>query len=450
MAERLLIIDTCSNALDLAMRAQEYGHEVLYYDKNRSDGSHRMAGRGIVPKLIDFDLLRKKYIGWSTIIFCPDNVMYLDLLEPYRKLGYPIFAPSVEAADWELDRAKGQAAMKAAGIKTIPGVEFHDFAEASKFVQKHQTYTVCKPSGDANKVLSYVGDDAACLVYMLEDRWPKNEKYVHDAKEHGFILQEKKVGTEFAVTGIFGPGGWADCWFENVEFKKFMDGDLGPTTGEMGTAVIAVKQSKLADIALKPVTKQLEALDYVGYIDISGCIDDTGEFWPFEYTVRPGWPIHHNIAALMRGDPVKWMVDLLNGRNTMDVVFDTACISVVMTIPDFPVSKLTGREIIGIPVYHAGDREHVHLSGVMMEDIPTQVGDKVVRLPGYVTTDDYVLCVTGTGETITAARHSAYSAIRKIKLASNDPEYRLDIGKGRFVKQLPEIQRHGFAKGFRF
>lgn len=443
------MLDTWSNALDLCMRAQEWGWEVIWYDQPRKNGTQRMAGRGIVPKLVDFDLLRKKYLGWATLIYCPDNTAYLDLLEPYRRIGYPIYAPSKEAAEWELDREKGKRVFEAAGMNTIPGEEFDNFSDAAKFVDKNQTWTVCKPSGDANKVLSYVGDDAASLIYMLTDRWPKNEKYVADAKEYGFILQEKKIGCEFAVGGWFGPGGWSKGWSENWENKKFLDGDLGPTTGEMGTLVQIVRASKLADMALKPLTQQLEALDYVGHIDVSGCIDDEGEFWPFEATMRDGWPLRHNHQSLIRGDPVQWMLDLIDGKDTMDVQFDTHSVSVVMTIPDFPVSKLTSREVEGIPIYGAGDKEHVFLSGVMLSEAPVQIGNKVVRMPCYVTTDDYVCVVCGTGDTITGARRSAYAAAKKIKVASNDIEFRWDIGKIRVREHLDRIQKLGFAKNFK-
>ncbi len=446
---KLLVIDTWSNALDLCMRAQEWGHEVIWFDQNRKDGAHRMSGRGIIPKLVDFEQLRKKWIGWADLIYLPDNTAYLDLLEPYRKIGYPIYGCNVAASDWELDREIGKNVFKAAGLQTIPGKEFNDFAEAAKFVEKNQTWTVCKPSGDANKVLSYVGDDAASLIYMLTDRWPKNEKYVADAKKYGFILQEKKVGCEFAVGGWFGPGGWCKGWSENWENKKFMDGDLGPTTGEMGTLVQIVRESKLADIFLKPLTKALEQLEYVGHIDVSGSIDDDGGCWPFEATMRDGWPLHHNHQSLKRGDPIKPMLDLVNGHDTWDFIYDVHSVSVVMTIPDFPVSKLTSREVEGIPIYNAGDREHVHLSGVMLNDIPVQVGDKVVRMPGYCTTDDYVLVCTGTGDTITGARRSCYAAAKKIKIASNDFEFRWDIGKERVFDKLEKIQKLGFALNFK-
>jgi phosphoribosylamine--glycine ligase len=146
--------------------------------------------------------------------------------------------------------------MKKAGLNIIPGVEFHDYDAAARFVEKNPQYLVSKPSGDADKALSYVAPNAAALLYMFE-RWARNEKYVRDAKKHGFILQEKKTGCEMAVGGWFGPDGWSRYFYENFEFKKLMAGDLGPNTGEMGTLSMYVKKSKLADIALKPMTKAL-------------------------------------------------------------------------------------------------------------------------------------------------------------------------------------------------
>jgi phosphoribosylamine--glycine ligase len=446
---KILAIDTWSNCLDWLMRCQEWGHECLWFDEKRKDGSIRMAGKGIVPKLLDFDQLRKKWIGWAELIYLPDNTKYLDLLEPYRKIGYPIFGPSSDAADLELDRDKGQAAFEKVGLNVIPGKGFNDFAVAAKFVEKNQTWTVCKPSGDANKVLSYVGADAASLIYMLTERWPRNEKYVHDAKEFGFILQEKKVGTEFAVGAYHGPHGFNEAYFENFEFKKFMDGDKGPTTGEQGTLVMAVKKSKLADIALKPFAKMLRELDYVGYFDVSGNIDDKAEFWPFECTMRDGWPIRHNIQSLTEGDPAQWMLDLLNGYDTHKVKFNTCSISVVVSIPDYPNSKLTRRDVQGIPVYNVGDREHIHLCGVMLEEGPKQMGDQVVHVPIYKSAEDYLYVATGTGENIGGARKSAYSAVRKVKVATNDEQLRWDIGRGRLIEQLPTIQKLGFAKQFK-
>jgi len=69
-------------------------------------------------------------------------------------------------------------------------------------------------------------------------------------------------------------------------------------------------------------------------------------------------------------------------------------------------------------------------------------------MPHYVTAGDYVLVVTGCGETITGARRSAYAAAKKIKMPGN-PFYRTDIGAGRVIEGLPKIQKHGYATQFR-
>lgn len=446
---RILALDIGSNCLDWLMRCQDWGHEVLWWDQPRKDGSRRMAGKGIVPKLVDYGLIRK-YIDRADLIFMPDNAFYTTLLEPYRKLGYPVFGPSPEAAELELNRGKGQAAMKAAGMKIITSVTFNDYDVAAKYVEAHPTFLVSKPSGDADRALSYVADDAASLIHMLTERWKKNDKYRSDARQHGFILQEKKRGCEMAVGGWFGPGGWSKWKYENAEMKKLMNGDLGPNTGEMGTLSMYVRESKLFDVALKPLTKLLKQLEYVGYVDNNGMVDEDGQFWPFELTMRPPWPGFHNLVATHEGDPAQWMVDLLNGEDTLQVKENVCCVTVVVAIPDFPYSHATNKEVSGIPIYNCGDREHIHLCEVMLaDDVPVQIDGAVVRMPHYVTAGDYVLVASGTGDTITGARRSVYAAVKKIRMPGS-PFYRTDIGSGRMIKGLPLLQKHGFATNFRF
>jgi phosphoribosylamine--glycine ligase len=445
---RILILDVASNALDFAMRCQLAGHEVIWWDRPRKDGTQRMSGRGIVPKLVKWEMV-PRYMDWADLIWLPDNVAYLDFLQPYFEQGYPIFGPTKEAAELELDRAVGQKAMKAAGLKIIPGIEFRDYDDAARFVEKNPTFLVSKPSGDADKALSFVADDAASLMHMLLDRWKKNAKYRSDARKHGFILQEKIAGCEMAVGGWFGPAGWSRYFYENFEYKPLMVGDLGPNTGEMGTLSMYVKRSKLADVALKPIEAHLRKLDYVGFIDIAGMISDDGGFYPFEYTMRPGWPTFHNQIATHDGDPAQWMLDLMLGRDTLHVKENVACVSVVLVTGDFPYGHMTNKEVSDIPIYGATDLEHVHLCEAMLaDDVLAQVGDQPIRIPHYVSCGDYVAVVTGCGDTIKAARRSAYTAVKKVRMPTK-PFYRTDIGAGRMGKQLECAQKNGFALNFK-
>jgi phosphoribosylamine--glycine ligase len=223
----------------------------------------------------------------------------------------------VEAAELELDRAKGQAAMKKAGLNIIPGVEFHDYDAAARFVEKNPQYLVSKPSGDADKALSYVAPNAAALLYMFE-RWRKTRSTCATRRSTASSCRRRRRLRD-GRGRLVRARRLVAYFYENFEFKKLMAGDLGPNTGEMGTLSMYVKKSKLADIALKPMTKALKALDYVGFCDVSGMIDERGEFWPFEFTMRPGWPTFHNQMATHEGDPAQWMVDKLQGKDTLKV-----------------------------------------------------------------------------------------------------------------------------------
>jgi phosphoribosylamine--glycine ligase len=449
MTKRLLIIDTASNGLDMALRAKMAGWDVRWWDKPRKDGCLRLAGKGLVDKITDFHDIKRKWLDWADLIYLPDNIDYVDMLEPYRKQGYPILAPSPEAAALELDRNAGQKAMASVGIQIMESKEFRDYAVAAAFVKKNPQFLVSKPSGDANKALSYVASDPADLCYML-DRWSKREDLRAAAKSEGFILQERKYGVEMAVGGFFGPGGWSKYFYENWEYKKLMADDLGVATGEMGTLSRMVTRSKLADKVLLPITPVLEKLGYVGYIDNNCIIDDKGIPWPMEWTMRDGWPTKHNVTAHVKNDdPIQWMLDLVNGNDTMECIDGEVCVSVLIALPDFPYSKITNKDLCGIPIRGADDMEHIHLSEVMLGMAPTMVGDAVMDMPGLVTCGDYTMVVTGTGSTISDARRDAYRAVKKVKIPNN-PFYRPDIGAGRMKKQLPELHRLGFAKGLEF
>lgn len=449
MTKRLLILDTASNALDLALRAKFAGWQVKWWDKPRADGAFRQAGRGMIEKIEDFNEIKRKWIDWADLIYLPDNVDYVAMLEPYRRQGYPVLAPSPEAAALELDRNAGQLAMKKAGIQIMDSKAFDDYSAAANFVKKNPTYLVSKPSGDANKALSYVAHDPADLCYMLQ-RWSKRPDLVAAAKKEGFLLQERKYGVEMAVGGWFGPGGWNKYFYENWEYKKLMDGDLGVATGEMGTLSRVVTRSKLAEKVLLPITPILEKLGYVGFIDNNCIIDAAGQPWPMEFTMRDGWPTKHNVTAHVKNeDPIQWMLDLVNGHDTMKCVNNEICVSVLIALPDFPYSKITNKDLCGIPIRGVDFGEQFHLSEAMMGVSPTMAGDKVVELPGLVTCGDYVMVVTGTGDSISSARRVAYSAVKKVKIP-NSPFYRTDIGAGRMKKQLPDLHKHGYAKGLEF
>ena len=341
---KVLLIDNAGLMTDFALRCQEAGHEVRWFIRQcrmtMNIGKGLLVGKSkIVPAW-------QEWTRWSDIVVLADNVRYLHELDMLRKTeDLLVVGASVETALWETDRQKGQNLMKKRGLAIPDCKEFKRYDDAIAYVKREGRAFVCKPCGDEeDKSLSYVSKSPADLVFMLE-RWKKQQRH-----KGAFILQECVKGVEMAVGGWFGPGGFVTGWHENWEFKKLMAGETGPATGEMGTVIRAVKKSKLADMVLKPFEEDLHKEEYVGYVDVNCIIDEDGTPWPLEFTMRPGWPTFNIQMAMLKGDPVEWLIDLALGRDAKPFLLDQVATGVVMVMPDFPYSQNTRTDAMGIPI----------------------------------------------------------------------------------------------------
>lgn len=434
---RILIVDNFGeSALDWALRCLDAGHKVRWHIA--ANPRTEAIGKGLVERVTDW----RDHMRWADLVFLPDNTKYLRELDFWRGNGARIVGPNVAGAAWELDRAAGAKVLKRAGISTLPSREFHDYDQAILWVRKEGRRFVSKPCGvEGDKSLSYCSKDPADMVYMLE-RWKRSGKL-----KGSFILQDFAAGTEFAVGGWFGPGGFIEGWEENFEEKPLMDKGVGPNTGEQGTVQRFVKRSKLANLLLKPLEEQLEEIGYVGCVDVSAIIDEKGTPWPLEFTMRPGWPAFNIQQALTLGDPAAWMADLVEGRDPRCFDLGRTAIGVVVSLPDYPYDRKPIEETVGVPLYGLTNRvlNHVHPCMMMLDEAPCMAGDSVVRQKLLCAAGTYVLVATGTGDTVSSAQKAAYRVVKSLRMPAS-PCYRSDIGS-RLKKCLPELQKHGFAEG---
>lgn len=438
----LLIIDTQGVSLDIALRAQAWGHTVRMFQRHNKDGSRCEVGDGLVQRVPHWE----PHMSWADLIFVADNIKYIHQLERYQKEGYPVFGCNVEGQTWEQDREKGAAVHDRMGIKTLPMTKFKNYDDAIEYVIKNPRRYVSKPLGDGEKSLSYVAKSPADMVYMLQ-YWKKKNSYKGE-----FVLQDFHAGVEMAVGGWFGPGGFNKYWCENWEFKKLMNNDLGVATGEQGTVLRYTTESKLADEVLAPLEGMLHGISYSGYIDVNCIIDKRGTPWPLEFTMRPGWPLFQIQQALHQGDPINWMKDLLDGKDSLRVSSSIAC-GVVISIPDYPYSRLTKKECSGYPLFGTTEQDlikNIHASEIQWGKAPEMNGDKIkMNVPMYVTAGDYVCTVSGTGDTVFDAAASAYRNIKKHIEIPNSIMYRTDIGY-RLEKQLPDLHSVGYCKDVKY
>jgi phosphoribosylamine--glycine ligase len=415
---KVLIIDMEDGAgVDLALRGESAGHDVRYFTKSEWNG------KGLVERVDEWE----PSMEWAELIVLTGNALYTAALEPYFDEGYPIFGANRQAAELELDRAAGQRALEEAGIQVLPYETFESLDKAIDFIAKTKKAYAIKPwGGEGDKSMTFVARDADEALFMLR-RWKSEEKV------GALMLQEKVDGIEMGIAGWFGPHGWSALKEESFEHKKFMNDDLGCNTGEMGTVIRHVRRSVLFDEVLEPLTELLHRLKYVGDCNVNCMVNGDGA-WPFEFTMRLGWPDFNIRQAVLRGDPIGWMAALVEGYDSFHTSSEIA-VGVVLAHGDFPGEKEPRRKWVGYPV-----------NGMRVADMSNFHPQQIMSAGGdTVSAGCYLAVVTGVGDTVSAAASAAYEIAWRVEMPSN-LMFRTDIGK-RLKADLPKLHKLGYAAG---
>ena len=141
---RILLIDQGGFMLDLALRAQDAGHEVRWFIRR-----NRMTlniGKGCLEGKSKLVNEWQSWVRWADVIMCGDNTRYNQELEYWRKReDLLVVGACTMSASWELDRNAGQDLMKKHGLSVAKYKEFFDYDSAIAFVKKEGRAFVCKP-----------------------------------------------------------------------------------------------------------------------------------------------------------------------------------------------------------------------------------------------------------------------------------------------------------------
>lgn len=433
---KVLLIDEQRQFLDLALLAQNAGHEVRMYFPHDASSGECVIARGLCKLVSEWE----PSMNWADLIILSGATKVVRFLEKYRKKGYPIFGSNVAVGEWEDNRGLGQEVLKKAGIRTMDSVQFKTINEAKAFLIANPGRFVSKPDHDGDKEMSYVSKGRRDMMAML-DRWQKDCKL-----KNGFLFQKFVPGVEVAVGGWFGRAGFSQWFFENFEFKKLFAGELGPNTGEVGTVGRYTRTSLLAEKLLRPLEGELFRQGFTGYIDVATIVGRDGVPYPLEFTCRPGDPTDKIRHAVHKGDPVEWMMNLLKGEDTLSVSTEVV-LGVTVFIPDFPFNTRPEKTKIGHPIW--GHQKipikHFHPSEVMRGDIWEERDGKLLVEDGFVTAGSNVCTITGCGNSVQEAKAKAYHFVDHIQI-SNSPAYRVDIGD-RLRVDLRVLKSHGYCHG---
>ncbi|MCC6954073.1 MAG: phosphoribosylamine--glycine ligase [Deltaproteobacteria bacterium] len=412
---------------DIAWQVAKEGHEVRFFIDNAEE---RDIADGFVPKVDNWE----KEVDWADVIIFDDVLGQGTHADRLRKAGKYVVGGSPYTDRLEDDRAFGQEELKAAGIPIIPYREFSDFEESITFVKENPGKYVIKPSGEAQNIkrLLFVGEeeDGKDVIQVLEAyrrAWSSRIKV--------FQLQRRAAGVEVACGAFFNGNEFITPININFEHKKLFPGNLGPSTGEMGTAMYWSEPNRLFNQTLKKLEPKLREEKYVGYIDLN-CIVNNNGIYPLEFTARFGYPaisiqqegmitpIGDFLYHLAKGDSFK-----LKTRKGFQV-------GVRLIVPPYPFDDPKAFDSTSkdsVIVFQKPSREGVHIEDVKL------IHDEWV----VAGTSGVVLVVVGTGQTMKQAQAQAYSRIKNILIPSM--YYRVDIGD-RWSEDSDKLHNWGYLR----
>ena len=293
---KFLFVTNESLSADLAWQLKKEGHDVKMYCQGQGE---KDVGLGFFEKVDEWDSLK----DWADVIIF-DDIGFGGKAEQLRKEGKFVVGGSPYTDKLELDREFGQSELNSVGVDVLPSWNFTSFDEAIDFVRKNPDRYVLKPSGKAQseKELLFIGQevDGKDILQVLEHykaNWSKKIKE--------FQMQKYAEGVEIAVGAFFNGKEFIMPVCVNFEHKRLFPGELGPSTGEMGTATYYTKDSPVYERTLLKTKEKLAASKYVGYVDIN-CIVNSKGIWPLEWTcfdadtemlTREGWKSYRDIKV---------------------------------------------------------------------------------------------------------------------------------------------------------
>jgi len=346
-----------------------------------------------------------KKLAVDLVVIGPEKPLVNGVADALAKAKIPCFGPSKAAAQLEGFERFRKKSMSDAGVPTACSATCKTQVEIENALDKFGAPYVVKHDGlAAGKGVVVTNDRAAAITHaLLADQ---------------VVIEEFLDGPEVSLFGI-SDGQTVIPMQPAQDFKRVLDGDLGPNTGGMGAysplpwAPDEIMDETLAQV-LNPTVAEMSArgTPFVGLLYAGLSLTDHGTR-VIEFNARFGDPETQVLLPRLKS-PLAQLLLAAATRKLHEFGplewSDESAVTVVLAAPGYPSAPEIGEPITGIApiensfVFHAG----------------TELRDGVLHSAG-----GRVLTVTGIGSDLTEARDAAYRTISKITLPNS--HYRRDI-----------------------
>ncbi len=374
------------------------------------DAENVNIAAGDFPKLIKF--AKQNQVGLTVI--GPEAPLADGIVDALHRAGLRVFGPSKAAAQLEASKVFCKNLLRSADVPSADYHVFRDAAGATRFI----TDRYPDSGQDVPLVIKADGLAAGKGVIVCSKREDAVEAIRRIGVEREFgdagreiIIEERLDGEEASVLAIT-DGRTIVTLTPAQDHKPAYDNDKGPNTGGMGAYCPAplVDDKMLAWIEEHVLVPTVHALKrsrnpFSGVLYAGLMITHQGPK-VLEYNVRLGDPECQPILMRLKSDLVDVLEATVDGRldELAPLQWDPRpAVCVVMAAEGYPGKYESGQPIRGldnaaelpdVKVFHAGTK---------------LVDDQVVTSGGRV------LGVTALGNSISAAKLQAYTAVKCIR-----------------------------------
>jgi len=348
----------------------------------------------------------------------PEAPLVAGIVDNFTTAGLRIFGPTTAAAELEGSKAFCKAFLQRHNIPTADYQVFSDAEKALRYVHEKGAPIVVKADGLAAGKGVFVAETLEQAEQAVREILAENK--FGDAGNLA-VVEEFLQGQE--VSFICMADGQSLLPLATSQDHKARDeGDLGPNTGGMGAyspapLVDADLHQKIMQKIMQPTLEGMAAdgRTFSGFLYAGLMVDKFGEPKVLEFNVRFGDPETQPILMRLQSDIVAHCLAATEQRLNKEITqwSEQAALGVVMAAGGYPHNYRKGDQISGLQL--------ADQSGAMVFHAGTELrGSHVYTCGGRV------LCVTALGDSIQAARDSAYAATAQISW--DDVFYRRDIG----------------------
>jgi phosphoribosylamine--glycine ligase len=361
------------------------------------------------------DLAEREAIDLTVV--GPEAPLVAGLVDALELRGLPAFGPTREGARLEGSKSWARSLCDRYGIPAPRWAVFEDVDAAVRYLDQSEPPFVIKADGLAAGKGVTIADDRETAVQALEAALV--DRVFGEAGEK-VLVEEHLEGREVSAFSIT-DGRHSVPLAMARDYKRALDGDLGPNTGGMGAYspvefVDAEDEKQITDGILGATVGALQAegIRYRGVIYAGLMLTAEGPK-VLEFNARFGDPETQVVLPRIQANLGELLLACLEGNlaHYQPAWTPEVCVGVVLASGGYPGSVETGKVISGLKAAAAVESVQVFHSGTVARD------GKVVTAGGRV------LTVTALGADAREARERAYQACSLIDFEGMT--YRRDV-----------------------